>query len=588
MSESCTVPINRLIHAFIAKKKSSLARGRNLIYIAMIFLIIFSIYCVFVASADEDFKVTVGQDKTFTDFNYDTSFFENDPNNPLPWPENRVAIADPSTKTAYVSLSAGPGHAAMATSRLGVKINWNFLQYSWDDVKNWPVTIKIGFSYDIGAYWKEPNGSANALVSLATRPQTPYFAQRGREVGIPGDLSGSTTYVYRTNLSNLGDTIALQAVCQAHSAEWATSTHFSHAQVKINYITIEFFQWGYLGGSFSGDGGSLGPGSGWPIGILLPIPKTVPLRQPSLDYIDETEAWVKGEDNALWVNINENWYGKGGVLSSNPFAAKDYNGKTHVLVRGSDNAAWDFIYDPAASTGHWKYLGGYITEAPTAAMDPTNNNIIRVAAKGGDNALWTCDLDINTEAYAWTGQGGYLTSRPYILFDPSGKEHILVRGGDSALWDKKGVWSGSSYTRTWNSLGGYLASGPIATIEPGDNNKVAVFVKGGDNALWMCDVNSATEPEAYNWYGFGGVITSDPFAIANSAGNKIHTFVRGGDNALWENVFTTNPWSPNGNQWHGLGGSILHTPAATPIGSYTQAFVMGTDHALWRNTHATY
>jgi hypothetical protein len=127
------------------------------------------------------------------------------------------------------------------------------------------------------------------------------------------------------------------------------------------------------------------------------------------------------------------------VLSSDPFAVKDYNGKIHVLVRGGDNSVWDFIYDPIAATGHWKGLGKYITEAPTAAQDPMNLGIMRTTVKGGDNALWTCDLDINTEAYAWTGQGGLLTSRPYILFDPSGKEHILVRGGDSALWDKKGV-----------------------------------------------------------------------------------------------------------------------------------------------------
>ena len=310
---------------------------------------------------------------------------------------------------------------------------------------------------------------------------------------------------------------------------------------------------------------------------------------PSLivDNQGKTEAWIRGGDNSLWVNIDGNWQGKGGVLASDPFAAKDYSGKIHVLVQGGDNSVWDFIYDPITATGHWITLGGYITQAPTAAQDPMNHGVMRIAACGGDNALWTCDLDIGTKTCAWTTQGGLLTSRPYILFDPSGKEHILVRGGDNALWDRKGVWSGSSYTRTWIYLGGYLASGPIATIQPGVNTHAAVFVMGGDNALWMCDVDSDSSPEIGAWYGFGGIISSDPFAIADTSASKIHVFVRGGDSALWENLFSTSPWNPGGNGWQRIGGLILTYPPGASIESNTQAFVIGTDQALWRNVHTT-
>jgi len=115
-----------------------------------------------------------------------------------------------------------------------------------------------------------------------------------------------------------------------------------------------------------------------------------------------------------------------------------------------------------------------------------------------------------------------------------------------------------------------------------------VFVKGGDNALWMCDVFSDSEPEIGTWHGLGGVITTDPFVVADASANKIHAFVRGGDSALWENIFSTSPWNPGGNQWQGFGGLLLaYTPGAL-IASDTQAFVIGTDHALWRNTHATF
>ena len=78
----------------------------------------------------------------------------------------------------------------------------------------------------------------------------------------------------------------------------------------------------------------------------------------------------------------------------------------------------------------------------------------------------------------------------------------------------------------------------------------------------MCDVSSGS-PETGTWYGLGGVISSDPFAVADTSANKIHVFVRGGDSALWENVFSTTPWNPIGNQWQGIGGSILtYTPGA--------------------------
>jgi hypothetical protein len=306
-----------------------------------------------------------------------------------------------------------------------------------------------------------------------------------------------------------------------------------------------------------------------------------------LDSTGKTEIWVKGGDNSLWVNIDGTWYGKGGLLTSDPFAAKDYSGKIHVLVRGGDGSVWDFAYDPIQKTGHWIGLGGYTTERPTATQDPANHGIMRIAVIGGNNALWICDLDINTETCTWTTLGGCLTAGPYILFDPSGIEHILVRGCDYSLWDKKGVWSGSSYARSWIFLGGLLANGPIATIEPGTNSHAAIYAKGGDNALWVCDVNSGSNPETGTWYGLGGVITTDPFVIADPSAGNIHAFARGTDLALWENTFRPSPGSPGENQWHCIGGSMLTYAPGASIGSDTQAFVIGTDRALWRNTHAT-
>ena len=62
--------------------------------------------------------ITIGEDKEviITEFNYHNSWFEDDPNNPEPWPDQREAYSEGNI--AYVSLSATPGHAGVARSRI--------------------------------------------------------------------------------------------------------------------------------------------------------------------------------------------------------------------------------------------------------------------------------------------------------------------------------------------------------------------------------------------------------------------------------------------------------------------------------------
>jgi hypothetical protein len=416
--------------------------------------------------------------------------------------------------------------------------------HSWSTGGNYYVNAMATDSKGATSGW-----SSGLAVTIANRAPTTPSKPSGPTTGTPG-----TSYSYSTSATDPdGNQVK-------YTFDWGDGTTSVTSLVNSGTTESASHSWSaagtYTAKAMATD--SIGATSGWSSATIVTIstPNTPwsPLggyvtSSPSVvvDNAGKTEAWVRGGDNALWVNIDGTWRGKGGVLSSDPFAVKDYNGKIHVLVRGGDNSVWDFIYDPTTATGHWKGLGGYITESPTAAQDPMNLGVMRIAAKGGDNALWTCDLNINTETHAWTPVGGGLTSRPYIMFDGSNIEHIFVRGGDNQLWDSKGSWTGSTWSHTWNPLGGYLANGPIATIEPGYSSYATVFAKGSDNALWMCDVYSGSNPETSTWYGFGGVISSDPFAVADTSANKIHVFARGGDSALWENIFSTTPRNPSGN-----------------------------------------
>jgi hypothetical protein len=480
-------------------------------------------------------------------------------------------------------------------------VGWDDSTDSWIVLNSWGVDsahpngtfkLKMDMNYNCarGGSYSYSFGYFDVAFSNANRPPNTPIIPSGPSSGAPG-----TSYSYSTSATEPdGDQVK-------YTFDWGDGTTLITGLVNTGTSASASHSWVTAGTyqvkTMATD--NKGASSGWSNPLSVSIANSVygwnsllgyVTSSPSVivDNLGKTEVWVKYGDNSLCVNIDGTWYGAGGVLTSDPFAAKDYNGKIHVLVRGNDYSVWDFIYDPAASTGHWKGLGGYITSGPTGAMEPTYHNFLRVAAKGGDNALWQCDLNINTETTNWYTNGGILTSGPYVIFDPAGQQHTLVRRDDNALWDCEGMLgSDTLYHWTWSNLGGILTSGPTACIEPTWTNYVAVFAKGGDNALWMNSVYSATQPETGNWIKLGGVISSDPFAVADTSANKIHVFARGGDSALWENIFSTSPWNPNGNRWQGIGGSILTYTPGVGIGSNTQAFVIGTDHALWRNTHIT-
>ncbi len=57
-------------------------------------IILLSTFNVSLILAQEDFVVTIGEDKIFTEYNYHDSWFEDDPNNPELWPEQREAYSD--------------------------------------------------------------------------------------------------------------------------------------------------------------------------------------------------------------------------------------------------------------------------------------------------------------------------------------------------------------------------------------------------------------------------------------------------------------------------------------------------------------
>ncbi len=198
-----------------------------------------------------------------------------------------------------------------------------------------------------------------------------------------------------------------------------------------------------------------------------------------------------------------------------------------------------------------------------------------------DSVMNYCNPDWNgngqlsvTDAYGaqatygvpWESLGGYLTSGPAVASWSPGRLDIFARGGDNALWH---LWYDHNGWHPWESLGGYITSDPAAVSW--SNGRLDIFARGGDNALWHLWYENGWR----SWESLGGYLTSSP-GVASWAPGRLDIFARGGDNALWH-IWYENGWRP----WEWLGGELTSAPDAVSWGhGRLDIFYKGPDHTL--------
>jgi uncharacterized repeat protein (TIGR01451 family) len=193
--------------------------------------------------------VTIGEDKVFTEYNLHATRFENDPNNPLPWPSVRDAYSEGNA--AGASLSANGDEAGVARAWTGVQFVWDLGPYTWEEVQDWSVRITLDFSYQIAADYDVEYGSANAGVGLSGVIGG-WYDWIGFETGDHGTRPWQDVVETFTTtpgghpltvgvLEGWGRKLAVEAYCQAH-ASLGGPTSSSSSDVQINSITIEFLQ----------------------------------------------------------------------------------------------------------------------------------------------------------------------------------------------------------------------------------------------------------------------------------------------------------------------------------------------------------
>jgi hypothetical protein len=198
-----------------------------------------SVFDIQSVKAQEDFTVTIGQNKVFTEFNYYDAWFEDDPNNPLPWPEDRSA--EDGENWAFVSLGAAAGQAGVAQAQKGLQFEWNLEPYTWEGAKDLPVRIIVDFSYNLEAYYEEGFGSANAFLGFNLAQHLGfgswYDGANNETIG------GNSVETYSTTVGELeamDRQLLFTVYAQAHATSDATKTHYSSSLVNINSIAIEF------------------------------------------------------------------------------------------------------------------------------------------------------------------------------------------------------------------------------------------------------------------------------------------------------------------------------------------------------------
>jgi len=240
--------------------------------------------------------------------------------------------------------------------------------------------------------------------------------------------------------------------------------------------------------------------------------------------------------------------------------------------------AQDFTINISASSGSWFGLGGYTISDPSILGNLNSQDSDHIFVRGGDNALWE-----KTNGN-WILRGGDIASNPVPAYDYSGRRHVFVRGNDGRVWD--------NVDGEWKYLGGSVRSDISVVRDPVDPvNVFNLFVCGSDNSLWMRTVN--VNDMSGSWQNLGGIIISNPIAMVDSNKKKtINILVRGSDNRLWLRSLSRSDGS---GFWKSLGGVIASNPcvyqesdwSTASGGSEPSGFRMlfitaqGSDNSLW-------
>lgn len=115
------------------------------------------------------------------------------------------------------------------------------------------------------------------------------------------------------------------------------------------------------------------------------------------------DVFALGTDHAVW-EFTGTWHRVGGKSGGAPAAVRLPSGETDLFVRGTDNALWMNVRAPGAAAWRgWHRIGGFLTSAPTATIWPSSflGRVRTVLALGRNGNLQAARNTIGTSIWHW-------------------------------------------------------------------------------------------------------------------------------------------------------------------------------------------
>lgn len=339
----------------------------------------------------------------------------------------------------------------------------------------------------------------------------------------------------------------------------------------------------------------------------------------SLD--DSLYAFVLSEDSTLWQKRQErggsqpwsNWLliGAGNRFAGKPAVVRGIDGRLRMFVRGIDHAVYySSQLEPNGELWDgWTCFGGQFAGGPVATVNA--QGFIDVFAVGRDSALYTMAQTLNgTEAMwsEWSWLGGNLTGPPSTVTDAEGMVHVFARGDDRSLmhirqvadlpyafvsgedgasqreWLHRGVGFELRWSK-WQSLGGVLASGPVATVALNLFGMLEVYARFADKSIWRIGLEGSFE-NCYvgwgKWHMVGGLVVGPP-AVATSLEGTSVVFARQADKQLY---YKTQLLGYNGTrfepEWKLMHGAFSAGPSLVQKSSgLFEVLMQGVDRQIY-------
>jgi len=219
-------------------------RKTNMILFFLLALFLFGLNSVIA----QDFTITVGQDKIFTQFNIHETWFENCSTDPT----GGLCALDPDVPTdqyaasqgseAAVMVRAQPGSNGRAYARIGVSPSFNFGSYNPETAKALPVKITLNFDYTIAAeYFFGSSDGEFRIVPFSTSTE-PWYDIIGHVRGTSGSKSVYDAIAsYDTTFGKLYNGFSFLLKCHAHTGKnYSVPISFGSTNINIHSINIEF------------------------------------------------------------------------------------------------------------------------------------------------------------------------------------------------------------------------------------------------------------------------------------------------------------------------------------------------------------